>query len=40
MLQGCVLVVAFLFVLINLLVDILYFYLDPRIKSPGAPDHR
>jgi ABC-type dipeptide/oligopeptide/nickel transport system permease component len=38
MLQGCVLVVAFLFVAVNLLVDILYFYLDPRIKSPGAPD--
>jgi peptide/nickel transport system permease protein len=38
MLQGCVLAVAFLFVAVNLLVDILYFYLDPRIKSPGAAD--
>ncbi len=38
MLQGCVLAVAFLFIAVNLLVDILYFYLDPRIKSPGAAD--
>lgn len=36
MLQGCVLVVAFLFVAVNLVVDMLYFYLDPRIKSPAA----
>ena len=31
-LQGAVLVVACLFVLVNLLVDVLYSFLDPRIK--------
>ncbi len=36
MLQGCVLIVAFLFVLVNLVVDTLYYYLDPRIKFAGA----
>jgi peptide/nickel transport system permease protein len=30
--QGCILVFSTLMVLINLLVDILYFYLDPRIR--------
>jgi peptide/nickel transport system permease protein len=30
--QGCVLVVALSFVLINLLVDLLYAWLDPRIR--------
>jgi ABC-type dipeptide/oligopeptide/nickel transport system permease component len=30
--QGCVLVLAVTFVVINLAVDILYAYLDPRIK--------
>lgn len=30
--QGAVLFIAFVFVLINLLVDVLYSYLDPRIK--------
>ncbi|MFW6013429.1 MAG: ABC transporter permease subunit, partial [Candidatus Bipolaricaulota bacterium] len=30
--QGSVLVLALLFVLINLFVDILYAYLDPQIK--------
>jgi len=29
--QGCVLVIALTFVLINLGVDLLYVYLDPRI---------
>ncbi|HWN54519.1 MAG TPA: ABC transporter permease subunit, partial [Methylomirabilota bacterium] len=29
--QGCVLVIALTFVLINLAVDLLYVYLDPRI---------
>ena len=29
--QGCVLFIAFLYVMINLLVDILYTYIDPRI---------
>lgn len=36
MLQGCVLIVAFLFVVVNLVVDALYYYLDPRIKFAGA----
>jgi len=30
--QGCVLFIAFLYVVINLLVDILYTYIDPRIS--------
>jgi peptide/nickel transport system permease protein len=30
--QGCVLLVAVLFVLINLAVDLLYSWLDPRIR--------
>lgn len=30
--QGCVLVIALSFVIINLLVDLLYGYLDPRIR--------
>jgi peptide/nickel transport system permease protein len=30
--QGCVLVVAMTFVLVNLAVDVLYAYLDPRIR--------
>ncbi len=32
LLQGCVLVLATAFVFINLIVDIMYAYLDPRIK--------
>jgi len=32
MIQGCVLLVAVIFVLANLIVDILYAYLDPRIR--------
>jgi peptide/nickel transport system permease protein len=36
MLQGCVLMVAGLFVMINLAVDALYYYLDPRIQFAGA----
>ena len=36
MLQGCVLIVAGLFVVINLAVDALYYYLDPRIQFAGA----
>ncbi|VUT27871.1 MAG: nickel transporter permease NikB [Candidatus Syntrophoarchaeum sp. GoM_oil] len=32
MIQGCVLFVAIIFVLVNLAVDILYAYLDPRIR--------
>ncbi len=30
--QGCVLFFAFLFVIVNLLTDILYIYIDPRIR--------
>ena len=30
--QGCVLVVALTFVLVNLFVDLLYAWLDPRIR--------
>jgi len=30
--QGVILVIALLFVLINLVVDILYAYLNPRIR--------
>jgi ABC-type dipeptide/oligopeptide/nickel transport system permease component len=30
--QGCVLLVAVVFVLVNLLVDLLYGWLDPRIR--------
>lgn len=33
--QGCVLVFAFTFVLVNLLVDMSYFVLDPRIRDRG-----
>lgn len=33
--QGCVLVFAFTFVLVNLLVDLSYFVLDPRIREKG-----
>jgi peptide/nickel transport system permease protein len=30
--QGCVLIIALTFVLINLTVDLLYAWLDPRIQ--------
>ena len=30
--QGCVLFIAFIYVLVNLIVDILYAYIDPRIS--------
>jgi ABC-type dipeptide/oligopeptide/nickel transport system permease component len=30
--QGCVLIIAMTFVLINLAVDLLYVWLDPRIR--------
>ena len=32
LLQGCILVLASAFVFINLAIDILYAYLDPRIQ--------
>lgn len=32
MVQGGILLIAFFFVLVNLIVDILYMYIDPRIK--------
>ena len=30
--QGCILIIALSYVLINLITDILYSYIDPRIK--------
>jgi peptide/nickel transport system permease protein len=36
MVQGCALVIAFAFVIINFIVDILYTYLDPRIRYGSA----
>lgn len=33
--QGCVLIFAFVFVLVNLFVDMSYFALDPRIREKG-----
>jgi peptide/nickel transport system permease protein len=33
--MGCVLVISFMFVLINILVDIIYTKLDPRVKLEG-----
>ena len=32
MIQGCILFVAIIFIFVNLMVDILYTYLDPRIR--------
>jgi peptide/nickel transport system permease protein len=34
--QGVVMIVAGLYVLINLLVDLLYGYLDPRLRVKGG----
>ena len=34
--QGVTLFTALMFVTVNLLVDVLYSYIDPRITSPGA----
>ena len=34
--QGCVLVIAALFILVNLLADLLYAWLDPRIEETAA----
>ena len=34
--QGVVLIIAGLYVLVNLLVDIVYGYLDPRLRQSGA----
>jgi len=36
MVQGCIVFVAILFVVINLLVDISYRYIDPRIRYETA----
>lgn len=33
--QGCVLIFAFTFVMVNLFVDLTYFVLDPRVKDSG-----
>jgi ABC-type dipeptide/oligopeptide/nickel transport system permease component len=30
--QGVVLLIAFIFVMVNLVVDVIYAFLDPRIK--------
>ena len=30
--QGCVLFIAFIYVIVNLIVDLLYAYIDPRIS--------
>ena len=30
--QGCVLFIAFVYVLVNLVTDLLYAYIDPRIS--------
>lgn len=35
--QGCVLFVAVVYVMVNLLVDLLYGFLDPRIQYEGSP---
>jgi len=32
MIQGCILFVAIIYMVVNLFVDILYTYLDPRIR--------
>jgi ABC-type dipeptide/oligopeptide/nickel transport system permease component len=34
--QGCVLVIALLFVLSNLLTDLVHAAVDPRMRSEGA----
>jgi peptide/nickel transport system permease protein len=34
--QGCILIVGFLIIIISLAVDILYSYIDPRIRLAGA----
>ena len=31
--MGSVIVIAFLFIIINIVVDLIYVYLDPRIKT-------
>jgi peptide/nickel transport system permease protein len=33
--QGCILLFAVIMVMVNLIVDILYFYLDPRLRIDG-----
>ncbi len=33
MVLGCIIIFAMAFSLVNLLIDILYAYIDPRIKS-------
>ena len=36
MVQGCMIFIALLFIIVNLLVDISYRYLDPRIRYEAA----
>ena len=33
--QGCILLFAVIMVIVNLAVDIFYFYLDPRLRIDG-----
>ena len=35
MIEGCVLMIAFGYAVVNLLVDIVYAFLDPRLKYSG-----
>ena len=34
--MGCIIIGTLIFVLINLLVDVIYYYLDPRVRVNGA----
>ena len=34
--QGCVLLIALVYVVVNLVVDLLYVYLDPRVRYSGS----
>jgi peptide/nickel transport system permease protein len=33
--QGCILLFAVIMVVVNLAVDVIYFYLDPRLRTDG-----
>ena len=37
--EGCVIFLAFVFVMVNLLVDISYAWIDPRIRLDGGRDY-
>jgi len=34
--MGCILAGTLIFVLINLLVDVTYYYIDPRVRVDGT----